>query len=659
MRQNRIRQHIAMTAGVAAVCIARAADAQGANWPGYTSWPTNPLGAYNEALPAHPPGFSMDAAVVAVQTRRGADLRAAIQKAIDTKATHFEVPRNVYRFAEPGAIINVLRVSNFKVTAAGSIFIFAGTGQMLVSGTKFESDPGAGYCSDITIQGNPGDPLIIDRENLGCQGRITAYDPGVGVLTVRVSPGYSTDVRPADAKNGLCVTAYHADGTDIPFGYYHDLYGRYSDVKVYAVHRTVQVTLSDAGDRLDAAHRYSIGNYVTLPSTGDTGGVLAEFLRTEAHNLTLRDIVNGTGKTLLDLWSGKLSGDARLIRVQNGAPPGTNRLGTSPCLAGSSTSHDNVVVDGCEFGDSYDDSMDIQGNGFKMVYKTESPNQIVGWNLYGGIGYKTGDRVSVFANGNFANVLTARVTAVEPYPDPTGSEVVEASKIWNSLRRRQKSGGSLVLLTLDRAAIGPSPGDYLENDSERMKSMTIKNCYWHNVGVRVMIEGIDHGVFTHNLFDGVNGGLAVTSDPYWAQGGTCRNVVIDNNIFRNSKVDYTNNNIRGALVLGPLWGSGPLLPGQHYAFENFTVTNNTILDTGGPSISAHMVGHLRIAGNVVKNPTVRGGVFDIAGDGNAVIANNQFFGVVGPVISLKGCNGVRTAGNSVDGGPAGFTDDHH
>ena len=142
---------------------------------------------------------------------------------------------------------------------------------------------------------------------------------------------------------------------------------------------------------------------------------------------------------------------------------------------------------------------------------------------------------------------------------------------------------------------GATPGDYIENDSDRMGSFTMTNCYWHQIGVRVMIEGIQSGTFTHNTFDGVNGGLALVVDPYWAQGGTCQNVTVSNNVFRDCNLDKVQGS--GALVMGPYWGSGPLLPGQAYGFENFTVTHNTFTGPTLEAIHAHGVGNLNIAHN--------------------------------------------------------------
>ncbi len=620
--------------------------AQGANWSGYTSWPTNPHGVYNPALPAYPKGFSTDPAVIAAQAQAGAALKARIQSAISAGKASYTVAPGVYRFADSGGVVSVLRVNHFTLNAPGCTFILANPQAHLVSGDKQESDPLPGICSDITVQGAPGKPLIVDRDLLGkTQGTITAYNPATGIVQVKLMPGYSAQVTPVpDAQHPIFLTAYSSDGSDIPFGYYHDLYGKCSSVEVDASARTVRLTLSDAADRLDASHRYAVGNFVTLPTTNNAGGVLASFERTEAHNLTLRDIANGIGGPLLDTWAGILTGTTHLIRVRNGAPPGTNRLGTSPCAQISRSSGD-VVIDGCEFGDCWDDGIDIQANGFKMFYKTAAPNQVVGWNIYGGLGYKAGDTISIYADKNFANVYTGKVTTVEPYTDEAA--LADAAKIWNSSRRRSKSGGSLVVLTLDKPVTGTTPGDFLENDSERLHSITMTNCYWHGIGVRVMVEGIQNGTFTHNMFDAVNGGLAVTSDPYWAQGGTCQNVTIDNNIFRNCRADKVQS--LAALVLGPLRGSGPLLPGQQYSFQNYAVTHNTFIDTGGPSISAHMVGNLTISRNLFRNPNKEGGSLNAEADGNTIISDNRFFAVAGNALNIKDCTGVTLARNYVNG----------
>ncbi len=324
-----------------------------------------------------------------------------------------------------------------------------------------------------------------------------------------------------------------------------------------------------------------------------------------------------------------------MIRVINGPLPGTNRLGSTPFLGGNTSTSAQVILDGCEFGGSFDDAMDIQSSGLNMYYSTATtnPNQMLVWSLYGGLSYKAGDAVSVFSGSSFANVYTANVTDVQPYNDSTPT-TTDAANVWNSFGRRNKTGGSLLLVTLDKPVTGTTSGDFIEDASSRMPSFTMTNCYWHQIGVRAMIEGIQQGSFTHNTFDGVNGGLAIAVDPYWAQGGTCQNVTVDNNVFRNCNL--TNTQAQGALVLGSFWGSGPALSGQSYAFQNFTVTNNTFTGTGVDAIHAHMVGPLTIAHNLFVN-----------GQGKA--------------IGLYGCGGVTVTGNSVvhnNGLAVDMTDDN-
>ena len=201
-------------------------------------------------------------------------------------------------------------------------------------------------------------------------------------------------------------------------------------------------------------------------------------------------------------------------------------------------------------------------------------------------------RSACFADKNFANVGTAVVKDVTPYTQASPT-ITDASNLWNSFNRRGKSGGNLVVLTLDQNITGATPGDYIENNSNRMASFTMTNCYWHQTGVRVMVEGIQKGTFFHNTFDSVNGGLALVSDPYWAQGGTCQNVTVDRNVFRNCDVDKVQ--ASGALVLGPYWGGGPITAGQAYGFQNFAVTNNTFTGPALEFVHAHAIGNLTVS----------------------------------------------------------------
>ena len=365
---------------------------EGADWAGYTSWPANPGGAYDAALPARPKGYSTDPAVVAAQTQRGAALVAAIQDAIHAKQTSYTVRPGVYRFDGKGSVITVLRVNGFTLNAAGCVFILADSGAHLLSGDKAQSDPAPGVCSDITVQGSDAAPLIVDHEQLGkTQGTVQSYDPATGVMRIQIMPGYPGQVKPADD-----VTAYTSVGMDIPYGYYHSVYGKYADGQtVEPANGTVQVTT----DKNDSA-RFAPGNFVTLPTPDGGAGVLGSFERTVVTNLTLKDIAIGAGSSLLDTWAGRLSGTTRLIRVKNGPIPGTNRLGVGT-FSQTSSPRGSVLMDGCEFGGGYDDAMDIQSSGLTMYYKTSAtnPNQMLVWQI------RSSKGSTVFAKGDATHPL--------------------------------------------------------------------------------------------------------------------------------------------------------------------------------------------------------------------------------------------------------------
>ncbi len=606
--------------------------AQGANWAGY------PKTTYHASLPARPVGYSTDPATIAAQGQAGSTLKTAIQNAITAGETSYTVSPGVYRFTDSSAVINVLRVSNFTLNAAGCTFIMANPRAYLLSGQhNWNLDHMNAACSDITIQGSDSAPLIVDCDALSkTQGTITAYDPNTGTMQIAVMPGYSTQVNAADN-----VTAYTSAGMDIPYGYYHSVYGAYTNGQAINSN-TVQLTITDPTDRLDASHRYAVGNFVTLPTLNSSSSLLCYFSAVDVTNLTLKNIAGGTGGPLFYTNGCALHGLTQIINVANGPIPGTNRLGVNP-FAQTSSPRGSVVMNGCEFGGSYDDAMDIQSSHFNMYLQTLASNQMLVWQIYGGTDYAAGDKVSLFTDKNFAKADTATVTSVAAYTEASPT-TTDASNLWNSLGRRSKSGGSLVVLTLNQQVTGATPGDFLENNSNRMTSFTMTNCYWHQVGVRVMIEGVQKGTFSHNTFDGVNGGLALVSDPYWAQGGTCQNVMVSNNVFRNCNLSSTQ--AVGALVLGPYWGSGPVLAGQDYSFHNYTVTKNTFTGTGVKAISAHMVGTLHISHNLFSSG--QGKAIGLYGCGSATVFDNSVVQNNGLAVEMSDDNGGIITQNYLD-----------
>ena len=244
-------------------------------------------------------------------------------------------------------------------------------------------------------------------------------------------PGYDA---PA-ASGGL--TAYTPQGTVYPNGYYQSVYGAYSGGQaVNAASGVYQVTADKNGGA-----RYAVGNLLAMSSVNGGGANFGYFWAGTATNLTLKDINCGI---LGPMLAGTLGGNASFIRFHNGPLPGTSRLSVAACAQTYGASG-AVTFDGCEFGNSSDDSLDIQGNGFRMFYQASAdnpalgPNQILAWNVYGGVGFTKGDTISVYANGNFANVLTAHITAApQPWADTPGANVTDAANLWNSKGRWTK-----------------------------------------------------------------------------------------------------------------------------------------------------------------------------------------------------------------------------
>ena len=200
----------------------------------------------------------------------GATLKTDIASKISAGQTIYTVTPGVYRFTDSGAVVNAQGVHDFTLNAGGCTFVMANSGAYLLSAQHdYNSDHMTATASDITIQGDDAAPLIVDRDLLSkTQGTIKSYDPATEIMQVTVMRDYSTQIKASDF-----VTAYTSAGRDIPFGYYHSIYGAYTGGTAVNA-STVQLTISSAGDRQDSSHRYAIGNFVTLPTTNSDSGIL-------------------------------------------------------------------------------------------------------------------------------------------------------------------------------------------------------------------------------------------------------------------------------------------------------------------------------------------------------------------------------------------------
>ncbi|MDQ2731019.1 MAG: right-handed parallel beta-helix repeat-containing protein, partial [Armatimonadota bacterium] len=108
--------------------------------------------------------------------------------------------------------------------------------------------------------------------------------------------------------------------------------------------------------------------------------------------------------------------------------------------------------------------------------------------------------------------------------------------------------------------------------------------YFHDSGVRVMIQGFKHGLFENNRFERISGGLALTCDAWWFEGPTCQDITVRNNVFQDTAFRNAWGTGKAALTIGAGWSEGHTDASRGCAFHGATVTGNTIIGSSTGAI---------------------------------------------------------------------------
>ncbi|MDQ2800783.1 MAG: right-handed parallel beta-helix repeat-containing protein, partial [Armatimonadota bacterium] len=188
-----------------------------------------------------------------------------------------------------------------------------------------------------------------------------------------------------------------------------------------------------------------------------------------------------------------------------------------------------------------------------------------------------------------------------------------------------------------------------ENGSaNRPDHFTIRNCYFHDSGVRVMIQGFRHGLFENNRFERISGGLALTCDAWWFEGPTCQDIVVRGNVFQNTAFRNAWGTGKAALIIGAGWAEGKTNPALPCAFRGAIVEGNTFLDSSTGAISVSNADHVVVQNNVIRRPFTLAkpaGAIQLNGVADARVWNNRVVDCPGPALSIHGSRRVSVQGN--------------
>jgi hypothetical protein len=447
------------------------------------------------------------------------DLGRAIVRQIDAAVKagdkSFVVPPGIYRLPGKGRDdhIGFWKVNSFALHLANTEFILENGGNFISAET----------CQDISVIG----PVKIDADPL-CysQGTVLAHDDAIGLTRVKIMAGYQVTI----AEKGT-IDAFSPLGACLQ----NPSWAGYTQAKVIDAEQGIVEVKTGSGKDIYKG-LYDAGNLLAMRS----GSPVFASIR-DLGNLTVKDVEIYTGAGFL--WGGG-SGDWTFTHVLGIRPPGTNRLyGAGGCQVGNTGG--NVTFDGCEFSNTTDDLMDYYGGGLFMAVSQEKPRQVITWS--GSIG--AGDTLNFYAHGDFHPIGSATVTRVDDITSPALE--AEAKHLIKDVLKARDVGARPIRRIVLNSDVQVSAGDLVENGSARRPNQfTVRNCFFHDSGVRVMAQGFKHGLFENNRFARISGGLTLTCDVFWWEGPTCQDVVVRNNTF----VDTTFRNAWGtgkaAIIVG-------------------------------------------------------------------------------------------------------------
>ena len=574
-----------------------------------------PLLAYNIHAPIYPVTYTV--AQKDAQRAAGVAVLKRINAAIMAGAHALTVPPGVYRipakvdglpYVNSNGCLNFHGVNGFTLTLAHTEFV-------LENGSTFLAPDGS---RDISLVG----PVVFDADPLHLtQGVVTARDEATGLTTIKIMPGYQVGYDPKGT-----IDAFSPQGVYLQ----NPSWAGYSDLTVRDKAQGLIQLKAGAKDI------YQPGNLVALRNGGP---VFLSAGGKGAHNLTLRDVEIDTGVGFA--WGGG-SGNWTFTHVKGIRRPGTNRLyGAGGCQVWNAGG--DVTFDGCEFSDCADDLMDYGGGGLFTCERPETPRTVVTW---GGT-LSVGDTVNFYSHDGFQPEATAVVTSVADITDPA-MQADAHHLIKDVLKARDSGDKPLHRITLDRD-VSVSAGDYMENGAtNRPDHFTIRNSYFHDAGVRVMVQGFRHGLFENNHFARISGGLALTCDAWWFEGPTDQDITVRNNVFDDTTFRNGWGTGKAAIIIGAGWAEDHTDISRGCAFHMATVTGNTINGSSNAGIFISNTDHVTIARNVIRRPFTLGppaGAIQLAGVADARVADNTVIGCPGLGLLANGSRRLAVVGN--------------
>lgn len=542
---------------------------------------------------------------------------------------YFKVEPGIYRYA--GQVpFEFTGVQDLYLDISGCEFILEGT-QRLISFMA---------CSNVIVQG----PATVERDPfMSTQFTVQEYDEGAQTLTVKLMDGYALHPK---VYNGGTFQWFKEDGSMI-----QTCFISYSSVEMMSEENGIVRFNGVACNRNMTDEKVLKAGQIGAIAT--TGGMAQLIHMNACKDMQLLDITN-YGSGMIGLIWGGLGTDV-VQRVYNIRRPGTNRL-----VAGSAGQWEynggSPKFQNCIFGFCEDDSLDIMGHvGF--LYEQETPTTVIYKSTSTGTpAVKAGDTLSFFNGDDYTRRGSAKVVAVEEisdtaYNDAARQDMIDHYNFFDSLSRN-----ACVRVTLDQE-ISVQKGDMVENeDSWRPVNAEIKDCYFHDMGCRVLVQGCKGLLMENNLIErsGLSAICIDCEQRDWGEGPNSTDVVIRNNtIVESNSSPYATHFVfqhSGAISVGPSQVYQGVTPSKATdAYKNITIEGNTILDSQYSGVLVKNAGNVTVRNNTIENAVTKAaGPVSADGEPSAQTPASYYYGEEADyAIYLYACEGITLEGNNI------------
>jgi len=578
------------------------------------------LPAYDVSFPARLTHFSDKEK--ARQRTDGSRIQRKLLANVTASARSYTIPPGIYRFPSGSIPVDLTDVKEFAVQARGVEFILEGT-QPAVHLKR---------CRDVSVSG-----ITVDRDPFPyTQFEVVEFDPATKRLEARFMEGY--DPGAVNLPKG-----------DLQF-FTRD--GRWVGNQVFIHYTSFRVT--DSAERLmvfEGVETYEPTPWMVAGVLGATvlPGGIHHIETIDCSEITVEDFTAYGGSQII--FGERGAGEFTFRRIKNITRPGTNRLiaggfGLMTWISG------NMRLEESVFSRSNDDALDMVSWN-SIVFRQETPDRIIARAMCDQP-FRVGDTLQFHDRTTFNLLGSPKIVAVERIANPAMS--ADAADL-----ARTKAGYignwdkfDCVRLILD-GPVEAKPGDTIANETSfRLDSFTLKNCLFFDIFCRVLVHGLKEGLIEGNVIlrSGLSSICVDNEQQDWAEGPCSRNVVIRNNVIKDSPCSpYMNygSQMSGAISVGFQQYSKPdAVPNTEQSTYNITIEGNRIINPMYAGILVKNTDGVRIADNVIVNPVTK--VATVHKDTDP--GQNYYRSPQNAAIFLFACRNVSLERNTVeDRGP--------